>query len=253
MENITVTFSSEQEQEQINQPIFTRYLYIVPDVYASLIYAIENKKRDEALFWAYELYYSGFENELVRFLEKYIQNHPLKIKRFIESKINILRHNKKDPSGLLSNPLIATIVVNITTIQPTNKNIFINYCDEDIEEFQTVETNRNMPHWKVLRTACLYPSKKDYIYDAHPLLKHHHTREEYTKFFREDWEYYAYFTTVWKQRIEKYGGEQDHESRKIVWTLEEEEEEDITELFYEKFGYEPDEQPIELFHKLISE
>jgi hypothetical protein len=115
MENITVTFSSEQEQEQINEPIFTRYLYIVPDVYASLLDAIENKKRDEALFWAYELYYSGFENELVRFLEKYIQQITLskQIKRFIETKINILRLHKKDPSGLLSNPLIATIVVNI--------------------------------------------------------------------------------------------------------------------------------------------
>ena len=88
------------------------------------------------------------------------------------------------------------------------------------------------------------------MYDAHPLLKHHHTREEYTKFFREDWEYYAYFTPVWKQHIEKYGGAQDHESRKIVWS---EEDEDITELFYDKFGYEPDEQPIEVFRKLIGE
>ena len=259
MENITVTFSPEQEHE----PIFTRYLYIVPDVYASLLDAIEQKKRDEALFWAYELYYSGFENELVRFLEKYIQQITLsnQIRRFIEKKINILseshcdsttnsvgkrrsptefrRLNKKDP-------LIATIIVNMIAYI-REKNIFINYSDKDIEEFQTVKTTQ-LQHWKVLRTVCLYPSKKDYVGDAHPLLKHHHTREEYTKIFREDWEYYAYFTPVWKQRIEKYGGLPDHESRKIIWTRGE----DDMELFYDKFGYEPDEQPIEVFHKLIN-
>ena len=215
------------------------------DVYASLLDAIQYKKRDEALFWAYELYYSGFENELVRFLEKYIQQITLskQIKRFIETKINAWSVHKKDP-------WIATIVVNIMAHKTNGKRrtesfkiIFIHYCDEDIEEFQTVETNRNMTHWKVLRTACLYPSKKDYMD------KHHHTREEYIKFFRGNWEYYVYFTPVWKQRIEKYGGEPDHESRKIVWTKKEE----ITEMFYERFGYEPDEQPIEIFNKLISE
>lgn len=247
MENITVTFSTEQEQEQeqeqkqINQPIFTRYLYIVPDVYASLLYAIQYKKCDEALFWAYELYYSGFCNELVRFLEKYIQNHPIKIKKIIESKINFWRVHKKDR-------IIATIVVNMISYQP-EKNICINYSDKDIAEFQTIKTNSQMRHWKVLRTACLYPSKKDYVdkHNLYPQIQHHHTRKEYTKFFREDWEYFAYFTPVWKRRIEKYGGKLDHESRKITWS----EEEDIEELFYDKFGYEPDEQPIEIFYKLI--
>jgi hypothetical protein len=40
--------------------VLTRYLYIKDEVELALILAILNKENDEALFWAYELYYSGF-------------------------------------------------------------------------------------------------------------------------------------------------------------------------------------------------
>jgi len=43
---------------------FTRYLYVKEEVNLSLILCILNKK-DEAIFWAYELYYSGFKRELI--------------------------------------------------------------------------------------------------------------------------------------------------------------------------------------------
>ena len=47
-----------------NELQFTRYLYEKDEVKISLIMSILNKK-DDAIFWAYELYYSGFQNELV--------------------------------------------------------------------------------------------------------------------------------------------------------------------------------------------
>lgn len=43
--------------------IFTRYLYIKDEVEIALLLSILNKK-DESIFWGYELYYSGFEQEL---------------------------------------------------------------------------------------------------------------------------------------------------------------------------------------------
>ena len=42
---------------------FTRYLYEKSEVKLALTLCILNKK-DEAVFWAYELYYSGFKTEL---------------------------------------------------------------------------------------------------------------------------------------------------------------------------------------------
>jgi len=46
---------------------FTRYLYITEEVKLAILVAILNKS-DNALFWAYELYYSGLVQELVSLL-----------------------------------------------------------------------------------------------------------------------------------------------------------------------------------------
>ncbi len=49
--------------------VFTRYLYIKDEVRVSLLVSLLNKSRS-ALFWAYELYYSGFKHELFMLLFK---------------------------------------------------------------------------------------------------------------------------------------------------------------------------------------
>lgn len=47
--------------------VFTRYLYLKDEVKLSLLMAILNKSND-AIFWAYELFYSGFKHELFQFI-----------------------------------------------------------------------------------------------------------------------------------------------------------------------------------------
>ena len=49
--------------------IFTRYLYVKDEVMLTLIMSIL-EKRESSMFWAYELYYSGFENDLFNLLWK---------------------------------------------------------------------------------------------------------------------------------------------------------------------------------------
>ena len=55
--------------------------------------------------------------------------------------------------------------------------------------------------------------------------------------FRFKWEYYAYNTSLWKQRIDTYNGIVNNKTQKIDFLNDED-----LELFYEKFGLEPDEQ-----------
>ena len=45
--------------------VLTRYLYIKEDVLMSLLISILEKEYDESLFWASELYFSGYEQETV--------------------------------------------------------------------------------------------------------------------------------------------------------------------------------------------
>jgi len=47
--------------------ILTRYLYLKDEVKMALLMAILNKS-DDAIFWAYELFYSGFKQELFQFI-----------------------------------------------------------------------------------------------------------------------------------------------------------------------------------------
>ena len=48
-----------------NEIQFTRYLYEKDEVKLALILSILNKKEENAEFWAYELYHSGFKLELI--------------------------------------------------------------------------------------------------------------------------------------------------------------------------------------------
>jgi hypothetical protein len=45
----------------MEQIVFTRYLYPMVDVKQSLLLSLLDKNSNEALFWAYELFHSGFE------------------------------------------------------------------------------------------------------------------------------------------------------------------------------------------------
>jgi hypothetical protein len=47
--------------------VFTRYLYEKQEVEIALLLALLEKNIEESLFWAYELYYSGFQIELFEY------------------------------------------------------------------------------------------------------------------------------------------------------------------------------------------
>ena len=66
--------------------------------------------------------------------------------------------------------------------------------------------------------------------------------------FWHHWEYYAYFSPLWKKRFLKNDIHIDHEQKKIIFNNVDEEEE-----FYEEYGYEPDEQSKEIQEKSIIE
>jgi hypothetical protein len=53
-----------------NQIVFTRYLYVKDEVEVALLVSLLNKNED-AIFWAFELYFSGFETELLNLFWKF--------------------------------------------------------------------------------------------------------------------------------------------------------------------------------------
>jgi hypothetical protein len=66
------------------------------------------------------------------------------------------------------------------------------------------------------------------------------------QFSYNDWLYHASGSPIWKNRILLHKGEICHDSKKIIFT-----DEDHEEQFHNKYDYEIDEQPSELRDKLF--
>jgi hypothetical protein len=112
---------------------FTRYLYEKDEVKLSLVISIINKK-DDAIFWAYELFYSGFKIELAELLWKiyfdfYATLNP-SFEKYLKIKLADNFGNISDGEKLIS------MIINNFIIRPHNMDVFMlrqisNTCDFD--------------------------------------------------------------------------------------------------------------------------
>ena len=101
--------------------IFTRYLYEKEEVEVALILSLLHKKEEESLFWAYELYYSGFESQLINLLWKiYFDFYVLLNPGFQGYLLKKLDSNvfKEDPK------ILGSVIQNFV-IRPFNVDIFM--------------------------------------------------------------------------------------------------------------------------------
>ena len=222
--------------------IFTRYLYLKYDVEASLQISIFKHDLNRALFWAYELYYSGFKFECFEILsnmytEYYSEQYP-NLGNFL-NRLCLEYTDHPDRHWI-----VATIVRNMIYreskyIEPpksNDKKFYIRLYAEDIVRFETIhEKARN-----VLKKACEYAPYRekecadyDFVYPRKDILEK----------YRYDWLYYASFSPIWKKRIEDYGG--------VIQNNKVEFPEETHDEFYEMYQYEPDEQTIEVQLKNI--
>lgn len=105
---------------KVHDFIFTRYLYEKEEVEIHLLLSLLYKKQEDALFWAYELFYSGFEKELLCYLLKiYYYFYACLNPNFENFLIKKIKEFHKNP-----NKIIASIVQNLI-IRPFNMDVFL--------------------------------------------------------------------------------------------------------------------------------
>jgi hypothetical protein len=110
--------------------IFTRYLYIKEEVRLALLVSILNKS-DDAIFWAYELYYSGFKFELLNLIWKIYYDFFATLNPTYESyllkkyKELILNDNENQEDKMFSS------IIQDLLFRPFNSDIFMlrNICE----------------------------------------------------------------------------------------------------------------------------
>ena len=90
--------------------ILTRYLYPKHNVEYSLANALFKKDSEQAKFWAYELYYSGFIDETINLLRYFCDN-------YYKNKNYKIFNNEKNENN------VGIIIENIILMVPNIKKI----------------------------------------------------------------------------------------------------------------------------------
>lgn len=107
--------------------ILTRYLYLKDEVKLALLISILNKS-DDAIFWGYELYYSGFKLELYDYIWKIYYDFFATLNPSFEL---YLLKTLKNPNDLIENAKLVSTVIQNLLIRPFNTDVFFlrTICD----------------------------------------------------------------------------------------------------------------------------
>jgi hypothetical protein len=106
-----------------NTMIFTRYLYLKDEVEISLTTSILEKK-EEAVFWAYELYYSGYKNETFTLLWKIYYYFFATLNPGFETYFMKKHKEWIESSSSSSYDYYISVIVNNLITRPYNMDVF---------------------------------------------------------------------------------------------------------------------------------
>ena len=243
--------------------ILSRYLYSITDVKQSLFLSILEHNQEQAMFWGYELYFSGFQEETfdylleiarilfqIDFLDCDEDNDMIDFVNYCKYLWNLSQQNSHNAIGTCiscmcnHNHNLAPFIKkyfqkDIIKVKYLSKNKYVNMKLEDVEKY--TPTYSNIPCYKILKHARKYAVNKIY----NKLFKTY-IPENPNHIYFDNWLYHASLSPIWNQRITEYGGITDDKNKKIIFDSE-----DLEEEFYNKWNYEPDEQSLETQQKVM--
>jgi hypothetical protein len=128
------------------------------------------------------------------------------------------------------------------------KNFYITINPEDIIQYDTIDvTNDGVRAYRILQSACIC-GIDDLKYlilfklERYKIKK----RNDLIDIYNNKWLYHASFSPVWFDRIKQHRGYVDYIKQTVEFV-----DEDQRQEFYSKYGYEPDEQPMNVKEKSI--
>ena len=237
----------QQERPGGDDTLFTRYLYVKRQVMHSLFLALLEYHSDEAIFWGYELYYSGFQIEAMEFIDSIYTTiyKPCCSPEFIiffQTKYELWKQD--NTQDFILGILIRNLAIRQYDVNYFIEEVFHVKCIKkpEIRNKQFRITSININKYKthdhvaekgrfVLQKHCRYKIRNevDDIFNMNIV--------DIKNKFHCHWEYYAYECPLWQERIMRHNGVKNDVTEIIDF-----EHDDDAEEFYDLYGYEPDEQ-----------
>jgi hypothetical protein len=219
--------------------ILTRYLYDKPRVLVKLEQTVLQKNYPETLFWVYELYFSGFIQDVIHMAfviyDKHCKTNYPKLKSFLQKKARELRETAQPA---IIGTMYHNMITRVSGTHPTPippRSIYTNLSRDKIIPYMTQTAEQlQVPPYQFLKRVCKYscmPTPPD-DQETPP------DDPQRIQWFRERWEYCTCMTPYWQNIFNRHQIRVDHDTRDILFDNEE-----MRDTFYKKYGYEPDEQP----------
>ena len=252
------------EEENGESPVLTRYLYFKEEVKHSLLIALLNRQRDETLFWTYELYFSGFQQDTFELLfniyqEIYSHVNSKRLGKYLHKLYTTWYENSEDDS------VIGSIVLNLLYRKYDINRFITEYfkvkCilpdfSQDLDgEKPFLRIKMNCEDVSPYKTVNALPTKAYHILKTVSRYKTHkevgnlflvENVSEMENIYDCHWLYYASKSPIWMERILSFGGSVNDAAKSVHFENEDKEEE-----FYDLFNYETDEQSSETREKSI--
>jgi hypothetical protein len=125
------------------------------------------------------------------------------------------------------------------------KNFYMLVEPEDVIQFETIESSDDLESYRILRNGCICGIDDQKYLNLFELVRNKMINLSDT--YNDKWLYHASFSPIWFDRIKLYKGYVDYEHKQVKFISE-----DWEEDFYSRYGYEPDEQPLNVKNKSIS-
>jgi hypothetical protein len=224
--------------------------------YIPLIIAISNSDYYNIAYYLYylidnnthDITYAIFVAIMKYFSLDHDHGHYMMIENFTDNALNDdvqkywdLREYSDDKHYLLS--MIVHLMTNTNTNTNTDKkssNILVIPREKHLEWIINMETETIYPLHRTVTNKRIY--KINSLIGSFKLVRNNfcHSETLDLKFINNCWETYAYNTPCWNKRFIEFNGRLD-DKNKIIF-----DDDDNLENFYEKYGYEPDEQTTEI-------
>ena len=158
----------------------------------------------------------------------------------IDNFVKLINQNICDPKLLL---VVKTLILFTEKNELTeNNNFYVSIEDNDIVNYITVSDCK--PN-KVLQIISPNITNMDML-NLFQINRLKYKSDELTNMYNYYWLYHASFSPIWNDRIKKYYGWIDYNKLDIKFKSDY-----YFEEFYNKYNYEPDEQPLFIKHKSI--